>query len=221
MMPRFHAGDEHLMDYAAGSLAEPFAVLVATHLALCPACRDRVAAFEAVGGALLEDLDADAVDRSLRQAVLARLDEAEGQAHAPAAPAVHKPKAIDLRVPEPLRSYLEGGLDDLDWKSRGPVDEVRLLRDHAGVTSRLFRIKAGTAMPQHSHGGSELTLVLAGAFTDRGDHFTRGDVAVADASVDHCPVADADQDCYCFAVNDAPLRLTGSLSRFLNPFIRI
>ena len=219
MMPSFHAQDEHLMDYAAGSLAEPSAVLVATHLALCPPCRARVEAFEAVGGALLETLGAEPIDPSLRGSVLAKLDGPVSRT-APA-PSPRQPEGVDLRVPEPLRGYLGGGLDSLAWKRRGPVDEVRILRDHAGITSRLFRIKAGTAMPQHSHAGSELTLVLTGGFTDRGDHFLRGDVAAADASVDHCPVADPGEDCYCFAVNDAPLRLTGSLSRFLNPFIRI
>ncbi len=218
-MPKFHAGDEHLMDYAAGSLAEPIAVLVATHLALCPSCRARVETIEAVGGAMLENLGAEAVDRSMRQAVLSKLDEDDSLA-APA-PEPGKPTAMDLRAPEPLRGYLDGGLDDLVWKSRGPVDEVRILRNKAGITSRLFRIKAGTAMPRHTHAGNELTLVLTGGFTDRGDHFLRGDVAIADPSVDHCPVADAEEDCYCFAVNDAPLRLTGNLSRFLNPFIRI
>lgn len=217
MMPSFHTGNEYLMDYAAGSLAEPFALLVATHLALCPSCRAKVEAFEAVGGALFENLGSEAVDQSLRQAVLGRLDEAESHAsHAP-----QKPQTVDIRVPEPLRGYLDGGLDNLAWKARGPVDEVRILRSHTGITSRLFRIKAGTAMPRHTHGGNELTLVLAGSFRDRGDHFGRGDVAAADSSVDHWPVADSDQDCYCFAVNDGRLRLTGRLSRFLNPFVRI
>ncbi len=219
MMPSFHAQDEHLMDYAAGSLAEPIAVLVATHLALCPPCRARVEAFEAVGGALLETLGAEPIDRSLRGSVLAKLDEIDSESAPP--PSVRKPVPIDLRVPQPLRGYLGGGLDTLAWKARGPLDEVRILREYAGVTSRLLRIKAGTAMPRHTHEGSELTLVLTGGFADRGEHFLRGDVAVADSGVDHCPVADSGEDCYCFAVNDAPLRLTGSLSRFLNPFIRI
>ncbi len=218
-MPSFHAEDEHLMAYAAGSLAEPIALLVATHLALCPSCRARVGSFEAVGGALLETLDTVTTDRSLRDAVLARLDETDAEP----APAPRPAKAgpVDLRVPEPLRGYLGSRLDDLAWKPRGPVDEVRILPDHAGITSRLFRIKAGTAMPRHTHEGSELTLVLSGGFTDRGDHFLRGDVAAADSGVDHCPLADTDEDCYCFAVNDAPLRLTGRLGRLLNPFIRI
>jgi len=216
-MPRFHAADDILMEYATGALAEPNSVLVATHLALCPQCRARVAEFEAVGGTLFEDLATEAIDRSLRDSVLASLDDVGPEI----APSPEQPAPIDIRVPEPLRSYIGSSLDDLAWKSRGQVDEVRVLREHPDITSRLFRIKAGTAMPRHTHEGTELTLVLTGGFTDRGGHYVRGDVATADPSVDHFPVADLDEDCYCFAVNDAPLRLTGSLTRFLNPFIRI
>lgn len=218
-MPSFHLSSEHLMDYAAGSLPEPVAVLVATHLALCPACRKHAEAFDDIGGALLESLESKPVKPSLRDAVLSKLDMPEpGQETT--VPTVD-PAILDLRVPEPLRGYLDGGLDDIAWKSRGPLDEVRILREHSGITSRMLRIRAGTAMPQHTHEGSELTLVLAGSFTDGEDRFMRGDVAIADASIDHRPAADPGEDCYCFAVNDAPLRLTGSVSRLLNPFLRI
>ena len=84
-----------------------------------------------------------------------------------------------------------------------------------------MRIKAGTAMPLHSHDGHELTLVLAGGFSDDDKHFLPGDVAVADASVNHRPVADPGEDCLCLAVTDAPLRLTGPFGRLLNPILRI
>ncbi len=76
-------------------------------------------------------------------------------------------------------------------------------------------------MPVHTHEGTELTLVLAGAFSDAHGHFLRGDVAEADASVEHQPVADPGEDCLCLAVTDAPLRLTGPFGRLLNPFLRI
>jgi putative transcriptional regulator len=218
-MPSFHASDDLLMEYAAGSLSEPKAVLVATHLALCPQCRAAVEHYEAIGGALMDGLPGEPLEPAVRDAVLAKLDEIEPEA--PVAPARALLEPVDIRLPEPLRGYLGGGLDDLAWKRRGQVDEVRFLSQLDGITSRLLRIKAGTAMPKHTHEGSELTLVLAGGFTDRGEHFLRGDVAAADISVDHRPVADPGEDCYCFAVTDAPLRLTGSLSRFLNPFIRI
>ena len=216
-MPSFHASDDLLMDYAAGSLSEPKAVLVATHLALCPACRATVGSYESIGGALIESISTDRVDTALRDSVLAQLDDIE-----PEAPPMMTREAlaqIDLRVPEPLRGYLGAGLDDLDWKTRGRVGELRLIRDHASHTSRLFRIKAGAPMPQHTHEGTELTLVLAGGFTDHDKHYLRGDVAAADETIDHRPIADAGEDCYCFAVTDAPLRLTGTFSRFLNPFI--
>lgn len=218
-MPSFHLSSEHLMGYAAGSLPEPMSVLVATHLALCPVCRRRAEAFDDIGGVLLESLESEPVKPSLRDSVLSQLDLQE-TAQKTAAPPID-PATLDLRVPQPLRGYLDGGLDDIAWKSRGPMDEVRILQDHRGITSRLLRIRAGTAMPQHTHEGSELTLVLAGSFTDGDKRFMRGDVAIADASVDHSPAADPGEDCYCFAVNDAPLRLTGSVSRLLNPFLRI
>ena len=84
-----------------------------------------------------------------------------------------------------------------------------------------MRIKSGTAMPSHTHEGTELTLVLAGGFSDERGHFLRGDLAEVDASVDHRPIADPGDDCICLAVTDAPLRLTGPFGRLLNPFLRI
>ena len=96
----------------------------------------------------------------------------------PLTPSDRKPAPIDLRVPEPLLDYLGGGLASFAWKARGPLDEVRTLRDHAGITCRLFRIKAGTAMPHHCHKSSGLSLMLTSGFTDRGNHFLRGEVAI-------------------------------------------
>ena len=58
--------------------------------------------------------------------------------------------------------------------------------------------------------------MLKGGFSDKTGHFARGDVAVADAELDHIPVADLDADCICFAVTDAPLRLTGPFGRLMH-----
>jgi putative transcriptional regulator len=53
MPPVHHPPEELLLDYAAGSADEPTSLTLATHLTLCPECRDTVARFESVGGALL------------------------------------------------------------------------------------------------------------------------------------------------------------------------
>ncbi len=52
-------------------------------------------------------------------------------------------------------------------------------------------------------------------------HFLRGDLAEADGSVDHRPIADPGEDCLYLAVTDAPLRLTGPVGRLLNPSLHI
>ena len=70
----------------------------------------------------------------------------------------------------------------------------------------------GRVMPSHTHDGSEVTLVLRGGFSDPTGHYRRGDIAIADRDLDHHPRADDDEDCICFAVIDAPLRLTGPLA---------
>ncbi len=218
MNPKHHPGDDLLMSYAAGSLEEPLALVIATHLALCPRCRDEVARLEALGGAMLEHQDGTPLADDGVERILARLDEPEEAA--PAAPSGDVVD-IDARVPRPLRDYLATGIDQLEWKSFRGLEKVELMTEANGFHTRLMRIKPGTAMPAHTHEGTELTLVLAGGFSDASGHFARGDVAECDASVDHQPIADPGEDCICLAVTDAPLRLTGPVGRLLNPFLDI
>lgn len=213
-----HPGDDLLVAYAAGSLDEGLALMVATHMALCPACRHRVTEAESMGGALIEDMAPEGLSDGALSAILARLDEPEP----PPPPKPVEPAATcDARtlrvVPQPLRSYLGGSLDALPWRSLGPtVKSVEL--PTSGAKARLFRIKPGAAMPQHSHNGAEYTLVLAGGFSDEVGSFARGDVACADQSLLHQPVADPGEPCLCLAVTDAPLRFTGLVPRLIAPF---
>jgi putative transcriptional regulator len=76
-------------------------------------------------------------------------------------------------------------------------------------------------MPEHGHGGLELTLVLQGAFADGDERFQRGDVETEDATDQHVPVAEPGQTCICLAATDAPLRFTSFLPRLVQPFVRI
>ena len=224
-MPSFHPPEEMLMAYAAGSMSEPQALLIATHAALCPLCRDRIAELEALGGAMMEELAPASVEESALRRVLARLDEA------PPRPESLSPKLAgeagpieagptDLSVPQPLRGYLSAGLADLPWRTVIPgMAEVDIETATPATRARLMQVKAGKTMPRHSHHGDELTLVLTGAYRDASGRYARGDVQVADPAVDHQPVAEAGTPCICLVVSDAPVKLTGKVSRLLNPFI--
>jgi putative transcriptional regulator len=216
-LPTHHPGEDLLLGYASGTQREPVALLIATHLALCPRCRERTRSLEAVGGALVEQLGPEPVAKDSFARLLARLDEPEPAAE----PQRTAPGTGDRPgLPQPLRDYVGGSLDRLKWRRLGLIAEARLLRDFAGFTTRLVRLRAGTGAPAHTHGGTELTLVLEGGFKDASGHYLRGDVELADSAVDHRPVADADGDCLCLAVVDAPVRLTGRFGRLINPFLR-
>jgi putative transcriptional regulator len=123
-----------------------------------------------------------------------------------------------------LRDYLGdagGDLEALPWRRMGgPVSGITLSRPGAPETLRLLRIKAGAAVPRHTHAGTELVMVLAGGFKDHVGQYLRGDVSVCDGALDHQPVADADGDCICLSVTDAPLRFTGPLGPLLNLFVK-
>ncbi|MSP88204.1 MAG: anti-sigma factor [Alphaproteobacteria bacterium] len=215
-MPSFHPSQTLLMDYAAGSLGEASAVLIATHVSLCPECRAEAARIEAVGGALIETIEPVPLAHDGMAAVLRKLDE---RPDAPA-PIPSFDAETQRLVPAPLRRHLGGNLEDIRWRSLGAVRQIDLAVTQAGGHARLLRLKGGAKVPRHSHDGLEMIIVLAGGFSDQSGHYLRGDVAVAGSDITHAPVADAGEDCICFAVVDGSIKLSGPLGRLVNLFVR-
>ena len=210
--PDHHPSEELLLDHAAGALAEAPALLVATHLALCPRCRSDVAALEAVGAGLLESGDVGIFDGALLERTLARLDRQEPALEA-AAPGLAWP-------PRPLRDHLPAELDALPWRMRLPGVHGCVLDGLAGGKVEMLRIQPDRAVPNHTHSGVEMTLVLEGGYTDELGHFGRGDVSVTDESITHRPHADRGPDCICLTVIAGSLRFSGPFGWIVNPLQR-
>ncbi|UCM24396.1 ChrR family anti-sigma-E factor [Ensifer adhaerens] len=220
---RHHVSDELLVGYASGTLEEGWRLAVATHLALCPNCRTRLTLMENTAGELLESMEPVPIEVSSFDRLKERLRTAEAPPSvSPKQPARGVKAVSPPTIPEPLRSYLGGDLAELKWKSlgRGAYHIPIKLADRS-TTARLLRIPAGKPVPEHSHGGRELTLVLSGSFNDGELLFARGDIEEADTSVEHQPMATPGQDCICLAVTDAPLRFRSWFMRLLQPVLRI
>lgn len=219
MSVRHQVSDELLMDYASGSLGESWSLAVSTHLALCPESRQRLEAMEMTGGALLTAIEP--ADRS----VDADWEKIRGLLSANVTPSPAKavaPKTDDAILPEPLRSYAGGDVDKLKWKQLGPGAYHFPIRTRDGEANvRLLRIPAGKPVPEHTHGGRELTVVLSGYFKDGNDVFRRGDFEEADEDLMHQPVAGEGEDCICLAVTDAPLKFKSWMVRLLQPVLGI
>ena len=85
----------------------------------------------------------------------------------------------------------------------------------------MYRIAEGGRIPEHTHGGSEMTLVLRGGFADESGEYHPGDFLVREGWDKHTPVALEGEECICLAVLDAPLRFTRLRHRWLNPLLKL
>ncbi len=205
-----HTPDAMLAAYAAGNLPYAFAVAVASHVSLCAQCRAALEAHQAVGGAVLEETGAVAVSSTLKDNILAQLD----------APFTPEPVCDRNGIyPGPVMEALKGRAPR--WKKLGMGVRQDIMSADANGSVRLLYIPPGQAVPNHSHNGLELTLVLQGSFSDETGRFGVGDLEIADEELEHTPVADEGEACICLAATDARLRFRALVPRLLQPLFRI
>ncbi len=205
-----HISDDLINAWVCGQLPHAFAVVVAAHVSMCDDCRSRAEAAEAVGGVVLDRLAPAAMSDDALDRLMAALDTA-----APPAPA--RPRSGVF--PGPVMEALEGRPPH--WRMLGGGIRQQILVDEAGASLRLLYIPSGRAVPEHGHGGLELTMVLQGSFSDSEGRFGVGDVECAHDGLDHQPVAGPEGPCICLAATDAPLRFHAMIPRLLQPLFRI
>jgi len=217
-----HPNEALLFDYSAGALGEAWSLAIATHLALCPACRRTVAEMETLGGGLLESVAPETVDDGALDAVFACLEQSPIIVETPIPRPVQQDDDGIPGLPQPLRGYIGGDLDTVPWRRLGlGAYQSVIPTQETDASVRLLRIPAGRPVPEHTHGGLELTLVLAGAFSDSTGRYGRGDLQEADETLEHQPHAADGEDCICLAVTDAPLRFKSLAARMVQPLLGI
>lgn len=189
--PMQHAPDDYaalMLDYAAGALPPAFRLLVEVHADLNRGARGWVAQADATGGALLEQVEPVPMAATLLPPRL-----------------VEQPEKADAWSAARSRITLAAdGADGLAWRRSlfGFMDHRLPI---AGAS--LLKIPAGRAMPRHTHGGDELTLVLRGAFADERGLYQAGELVFADAHVEHTPRVIGDAECVCLTAETGALRI--------------
>ncbi len=206
-----HPDPATLMSYAAGSLAEPLSAVIASHVEMCAACRRDVRRLEALGAAMLECVEPVAA----RAPELIELSQSQ--------PAFASSVRSDGVLPAAIARLVGGGLDKVNWSTVAPgVQGCKLPVSHPGEgLLMLLKIGAGRRMPEHGHGGSELTLVLTGSYSDTTGRYGRGDVADLDEDIEHQPVVDPDGECICLIASETKARFKGVLPRLLQPIFGV
>ncbi|WP_257310166.1 cupin domain-containing protein [Geothrix fuzhouensis] len=114
--------------------------------------------------------------------------------------------ALDL-----LRPHLPAE-DRWRWtrKGLGGARVARLLQDPAtGATLNLAHMPGGMSMPLHSHGGSELSMVLSGVMQDGPAHLGPGDWLACGPGQQHGPSTEPGLDCWALLRIEGGIRFTG------------
>jgi putative transcriptional regulator len=212
-----HLDEATILAYAAGTLDEALSVVAASHIAWCPHCRTAVRQAEALGGEILTGLEPANVSDDCRARTLGLLDQATLHRF-PAAP---KPAH---GLPAPLGRLLgASSLQDVKWRKKAPglaMFDIKLSSAARGHVW-LMRIGPGKAMPEHGHGGEEMTMILSGAYRDVFGRFAKGDIADLDEEIEHRPIVEAKEPCICLVATEAPTRFKSWPARLLQPLIGI
>lgn len=194
-MPQLEEG--YLLDHAAGTGPRAVQLLAECQAVLNREAAVRVSAAEASFGALLAGLPPASLSPSSLSAVLERTRDVEPAADAGLVGAPN-------RLPRVLSPYLErSGTGALDWSRRlGGIREITLdaVSDET-VEASLVRLMPGGGIPDHDHGGEELTLVLEGAFHDGHALYQAGDLCSARPGLRHRPAVQGNAPCICLTVS--------------------
>jgi putative transcriptional regulator len=234
--------DELLAAYAAGSLSSPLMALMAAHLELKPSRRAYVAAMEAAYGVLLEDVEPVPLTNRDRRLVEIFASTSNGVGQDPSVvPMVtlnghHNGGQAAARngqirsdgdggqgkisvLPPSLRRFVGHDVEDLEWRTLTSGIKQSVIAAGSFGEASIMRFLAGRRAPAHGHFGLEVTLVLAGGLSDGNGHYHRGDVCVADETVEHQSIAEPGEDCLAFVVRTAPMKVVGTMDRMIQMFL--
>jgi putative transcriptional regulator len=210
-----------LADYASGAIDACNGLAIAAHLEICSRCRTRVEKIEqqySEQQLVLDEPLSDPQTSEFDNMLAAIMDLPKDVTPLPEVQeAVIEVNGRSFVLPKAL-SRLSGQISG--WNSYGgKVYSAKLDVDEPARMNLLY-ISKGVAVPQHTHKGSESTLVLHGSFSDENGRYTPGDFIVADDEVKHAPYTEADEDCLCLTVLTEPLIFTQGVARIFNMFGR-
>lgn len=212
-----HPDDDVLWSYHSGAMTPGASLLVRAHVETCPKCRSELKVFEGLGGLLLERIEGVPLGDTALDLALARI---ERPVDSTARPLRKRPAFLDgFDLPPSLAAASVRGRY---WAAPGvwiaPIDTGDTNRR---VKTYLMYVKAGMVMPEHTHEGEEMTLMLKGSFTDTYGTLKAGDFAVRTEADSHSPAVSIDEDCLCLVMQTAPIVPKTWLGRILQPFARI
>lgn len=219
-MIKHHPNHELLVKYSAAELPVTLSVAVSIHVDMCPICQQKVAdlevrnahsifaqPYEMIGQNSFEASSSDAVDLAMLSDITAdeSIDEVYEQ----------EPVKVQIQQKNYTLPRALTRLGHSKFLQMGKLSRSRIDLDDGPLRASMLHIDAGGEIPEHTHTGFEVTLLLDGEFSDEFDHYVPGDFMMLDGTHQHSP--QTKDGCLCFTVVSSALHFNKGLSKLLNP----
>ncbi|MEM0515828.1 ChrR family anti-sigma-E factor [Pseudoalteromonas sp. YIC-827] len=222
-MIKYHPNSELLLQYVQGALPASISVAIASHLELCTHCAEYTATVE---GQCAHSAFAEEAMEDMSLVEVKECDEELGDEFANMMADI---TADDLRDDFSIASSKELRFGDKTitlpralshigmgrFMQAGKLARSRLELDEGSMRTSLLYIAPGGTIPEHTHTGFELTLLLDGSFSDELGTYEAGDFMWLDHRHQHTPYTE--EGCLCLAVVNSALHFNKGLSKLLNP----
>jgi putative transcriptional regulator len=216
-MIRFHPTNQTLVSFAEGLTAPNESLLVSAHCDMCDQCATRVAALvECYAEQSFNECIPSQADHALGNMLDAILSRPEASL---------KRKVIpnqNLLTIDGKEFHLPASLQRLasqvgDWSHLvGKLWQAPVSLGGKNLANFIY-MENGGGVPEHTHIGNELTLVINGSFEDELHHYQTGDYLSFNHLDIHTPTSNAKEGCLVFSIIDQPLQFTSGWAKLINP----
>lgn len=229
-MIKHHPSHAVLTRFSQGDLEPSISLIVASHIEVCEHCKNNLAvlteqAAEQVfeQGSInnlqqFEEIKSLEFDAELSNSMLDEImslsdddteEDTKTSAMTPETKVIQH-KNGQLPLPRALNT-----LNLTSWQGVGKISRARFQFNDEGRRLSLLKIDKGGHIPQHTHTGIEITLLLEGCFEDTMGTYGPGDFIWLDKEDSHSPITQ--EGCICLTLVSDALHFTQGFSKLLNP----
>ena len=217
-MISFHPKFIDLQAFSAGNCEPAMALMISAHVDMCAQCQQDCLEIQAdLAKELFAEQKAIAPMDSQYLEMMANITDL------PISNTVFKEPSntsIELdgkffELPRALRRQVK---NTGNWSRLvGKIWQAPVNLGGIGKANFMYMEKGGR-VPEHTHKGTEMTLVIDGQYGDGIAEYDCGDFTVLNNQHKHLPHSEADDGCLVFTIVDQPLHFTAGIARLLNPF---
>lgn len=209
-----------IISYSSGALSKSFALLVSSHIEKCGHCKKNIDRCHEMGGSFLEETEHTDLATNSYALFLDKLEASRNKETQTSKKDIFDKSS---EVPISLQRYIGRDLSTLKWSFLAPgIKKCSVKIDEKENKHLTFlKIKSKKKIPEHSHLGSELTLVLKGSFDDENGRYMAGDIADHDHTSKHEPIVTSQEDCVCVIATDGPLIFNSFIANIFQSIARI